>query len=44
MIRSSSGGKMGFKRSGAMGLRLRIASKITAGVFPLNGGRPVAIS
>src|SRR4029077_19245024 len=44
MIRSSSGGKSGFSRTGAAGERLRIASKIVAVLSPRNGNAPVAIS
>ena len=44
MMRSSSGEIEGFNRIGAIGVRFRMASKITAGVFPVNAGRPVAIS
>ena len=44
MMRSSSKGKEGFSRTGAVGARFRMASKITAEVFPVKGWRPVDIS
>ena len=43
-MRSSSGGSLGFKRTGAVGALLRMALKIAADVFPSNGRRPVDIS
>ena len=44
MMRSSSAGRLGFSRTGAVGARFRMASKITAEVLPMKGWRPVAIS
>src|SRR5579863_3668926 len=44
MISSSLGGSPGFRRTAAVGCRLRIASVITAEVSPWNGRTPVAIS
>src|ERR1700690_3188503 len=44
MMSSSFCGRSGFKRVGAAGTRLRIASVTTAEVSPRNGAEPVAIS
>src|SRR5437879_6080928 len=43
MIRSSSGGKFGFKRGGGGAARFRSASKMTALVLRENAARPVAV-
>src|SRR5277367_4097293 len=44
MISSSFGGRFGFNVDGASGERFKMASKITAEVFPTNAARPVPIS
>src|SRR2546422_603979 len=44
MMRSSSGGRSGLTRMGAVGARFRTESKTTAEVLPLKGTVPVAIS
>ena len=44
MILSRSGLSAGFRRTGGIGARSRIASKMTADVAPEKAGRPVAIS
>ena len=44
MISSSFGATLGFKEDGAAGVRFKIASKMTAEVFPLNAACPAAIS
>ena len=44
MMRSSSAGKSGFRRTGGTGARLRMESKMIAVLSPRNGSLPVAIS
>src|SRR5207253_3894104 len=44
MMRSSSGGRSGLTRMGAVGGRFRTESKTTSEVLPLKGTVPVAIS
>ena len=44
MIRSSSSGTCAFRRTGATGSRVKIASRTSPVLSPENGRTPVAIS